>query len=52
MISIQNKILFRAAFFFKTYVIVFSEPVKANFLSFQKKEFIRVGEKEVVKEVE
>jgi len=52
VISFQNKILYRAAFFFKTYVIVIRESVKIEFLKFQKKAFVEIIEKRVVKEVE
>jgi len=48
VISLQNKILFRASFFFKTYVVVFREPVRMNFLNFQKKEFIKIKEKKIL----
>ena len=48
VISLQNKILFRASFFFKTYVIVFKEPIGANFLNFQKREFIKIEGKKIL----
>lgn len=51
VISVQNKILFRAAFFFKTYVIVFREPVRVKFLDFQKKKFIKINEKRFLREI-
>ena len=51
VISLQNKVLFRAAFFFLVYVIVFKKSVKIKFLKFQKKSFVQIEEKEVTEEV-
>jgi len=51
VISLQNKVLYRAAFFFLTYMVIFKKPVKIKFLRFQKKAFIQIEEKEVVEEV-
>ena len=48
VISLQNTILFRASFFFKTYIIVFKEPVSMKFLDFQKKEFIKMKMKKLL----
>lgn len=52
VISLQNKVLYRAAFFFLTYVVVLKEPVRIEFLRFQKRAFIKIAEKEVVQEVQ
>lgn len=52
VISLQNKVLYRAAFFFLTYVVVFRKPVKIKFLRFQRKAFIQIEEKEIIGEVQ
>lgn len=51
VISLQNKVLYRAAFFFKTYVVIFKDSVKIRFLRFQKKVFIKIEEEKVVREI-
>ncbi|MBM3209301.1 NYN domain-containing protein [Candidatus Shapirobacteria bacterium] len=50
VLSLQNKVLYRAAFFFLIYVIVFEKPVRINFLRFQKRAFIQIREREVTRE--
>jgi len=50
VISLQNKVLYRAAFYFLLYVVIFGKPPKINFLRFQKKAFIQMREKEVTGE--
>lgn len=51
VISLQNKVLYRAAFYFLTYVIIFRKPVKIKFLRFQKKFFIQIKEKGVTETI-
>lgn len=51
VISIQNKVLFRAAFFFKTYVVIIKKPFTIKFLKFQKRELIEIVEKKIIKNI-
>lgn len=53
ILNIQNKILFRGAFYFKTFIIDLKKPYKTkpNFLTFQKYEFIELDWRDLVRSV-
>jgi len=51
VISLQNKLLYRAAFYFLTYIVVFRKPLVIRFVKSQKKAFILLKEEKVVGEV-
>jgi uncharacterized LabA/DUF88 family protein len=53
IISLQNKVLFRGAFFFKTYILILNQILlnKLKFRDFQKHEFIYVSSEVIIKDV-
>jgi len=51
VISLQNKVLYRAAFYFLTHIIIFKKPLGIRFLKFQKKAFISLKKEKVVEEI-
>lgn len=51
VICLQNNIMYRAAFFFRTYVLDFGKSTKIRFLKFQKYKFIKLDRKKLVKEI-